>query len=56
MSCDCGKNKPSDKYDDWCSQYFTRVPLKGQYFFFFFFIRIYSLVMLPLSSVLQLGE
>lgn len=37
MSCDCGKNKPSDKYDDWCSQYFTRVPLKGQYFFIFFF-------------------
>lgn len=37
MSCDCGKNKPSDKYDDWCSQYFTRVPLKGQYFFFFFY-------------------
>lgn len=36
MSCDCGKNKPSDKYDDWCSQYFTRVPLKGQYFFIFF--------------------
>lgn len=55
MSCDCGKNKPSDKYDDWCSQYFTRVPLKGQYLFIFF-IRIYSLVMLPLSSVLQLGE
>lgn len=37
MSCDCGKNKPSDKYDDWCSQYFTRVPLKGQYFLFFFY-------------------
>lgn len=37
MSCDCGKNKPSDKYDDWCSQYFTWVPLKGQYFFFFFY-------------------
>lgn len=31
-------------------------PSRASIFFFFFFIRIYSLVMLPLSSVLQLGE